>query len=320
MGNCVIKWETVPQLSGQVKVYASTSPDEIPETAPVATGNIETGTMTIISRDPTRRYYYLLVFADKYRVKVATRNVGIRGVQNFRDLGGYQSLIGKKHTRWGMLYRSGRVDSLSAGALAELHHIGIKTIVDLRTEEERARHAPFNDNSIRVVHIPLLADNAREIIHAIQDGKIDGDTLNRVIEQRNRDIIANYQAEFKQVFEVLLDRSNYPVVIHCTSGKGRTGIVSALVLSILGVDEDIVMDDYRLSNRYFNVTKASRYGYELPPDLQEAITTIYSARNAFLETARAEIEREYGSVGSYLKNGVGLTEEEIKQLRATLLE
>ena len=76
--------------------------------------------------------------------------------------------------------------------------------------------------------------------------------------------------------------SNYPVVIHCSSGKGRTGIASALILASLGVNSDIIMEDYRLSNDYFNIPSASRYAYNLPARSQEAITTVYSAREDFL--------------------------------------
>ena len=68
------------------------------------------------------------------------------------------------------------------------------------------------------------------------------------------------------------------------------GIVSALVLASLGVDEDIIMEDYRLSNDYFNIPAASRYAYQLPARSQEAITTLFSAREDFLNAAIEEME------------------------------
>ncbi|MDR0892816.1 MAG: tyrosine-protein phosphatase [Mediterranea sp.] len=320
VGNCIIKWETAPLLKGQVLIYASTSPDKIPEITPIATSDIAAGTLTIVSSDPTRRYYYQMVFNNKYRVKVATRNINIPGIQNLRDLGGYRSLINGKKTRWGMLYRSARIDSLSPGSVMELHNMGIKTIVDLRTPAEQERHPAFRDDRINIVRIPLLADNTRSLLKAIHEGKVKSDTINRIIERRNWDIIANYQGEVKQIFELLLDPNNYPIVIHCTSGKGRTGIITALVLASLGVGEDVIMQDYRLSNRYFNIAQSSRYGYQLPPDLQEAITTFYSARADFLETILNLVEKQYGSATGYLKNAIGLTDEEIKDLRTLLLE
>ena len=70
VGNAIIKWETAPILKGQVKVYASTSPDFIPEENPVATINIAKGKKTIVTNDPSQRYYYLMVFNNRYRVRV----------------------------------------------------------------------------------------------------------------------------------------------------------------------------------------------------------------------------------------------------------
>ena len=157
------------------------------------------------------------------------------------------------------------------------------------------------------------------IIHIIQEEKIKSDTIYRLVEQMNRELVINYQKEFKKLFTVLLDRTHYPVVIHCTSGKGRTGVVSALLLAALGVNEDVIMEDYRLSNDYFNIPKASQYAYKLSVNSQEAITTIYSAKEDFLNAAKEQIEAEYGSVQTYLKKGIGLSAEEIEQLRSILL-
>ena len=135
VGNCIIKWETAPILKGQVKIYASTAHDFIPEDNPVDIINISKGKKTIVTDDPSQRYYYLMVFNNKYRVKVAARNVNIPGIQNFRDLGGYKSSETGKVTRWGMLYRSAQIDSIPFCSRRELKNIGIRTIIDMRSEE-----------------------------------------------------------------------------------------------------------------------------------------------------------------------------------------
>ena len=133
VGNCIIKWETAPILKGQVKIYASTAHDFIPEDNPVDIINISKGKKTIVTDDPSQRYYYLMVFNNKYRVKVAARNVNIPGIQNFRDLGGYKSSETGKVTRWGMLYRSAQIDSIPFCSRRELKNIGIRTIIDMRS-------------------------------------------------------------------------------------------------------------------------------------------------------------------------------------------
>lgn len=318
VGNCIVKWETIPPIQGQVNVYASTDPDHIPEDIPVATANISAGHMTIVTIDPTRRYYYTMVFNDKYRMKVATRNINIPGIQNFRDLGGYKASRSKK-VRWGMLYRSAQIDSIAHSSFRELKNIGIKTIIDLRSDSELYNY-PRLQNGFNVIHIPITTGNMENILQAIQEGKIKTDTIYRMVEKMNRELVTNYQKEYKQIFDILQDKDNYPAILHCSSGKGRTGVVSALVLASLGVNSDIIMEDYRLSNDYFNIPKASKYAYKLPAYSQEAITTLFSAKEDFLNAAKEEIERRYGDVNTYLREGIGLNKGDINQLRGILLE
>ena len=320
VGNSIVKWETKPAIEGYVKVFASTDPDDIPEIRPVATANIADQWATVVTDDPAKRHYYTLLFNDKYRVRVATRNVNVPNVQNFRDLGGYPVYARHKQVRWGMLYRSAQIDLAQPATRDKLNNLGIRTLIDLRDTSEYSRTASDTlPGQPRVVHIPIHAGNLADILTGIDRESIQSDTVYRIVERINRHIVAVHASDFRRIFDILLDEDNYPAVIYCTTGKGRTGIAAALLLSALGVNDEDIMDDYRLSNRYFDIPAATSYAYELPTRSQEALTTVYSAREGFLDAAKDEIEHAYGSVDDYLRRAVGLEKEDLKQLRKILL-
>ena len=320
VGNSIVKWETQPAIEGYVKVFASTDPDDIPEIRPVATANIADQWATVVTDDPAKRHYYTLLFNDKYRVRVATRNVNVPNVQNFRDLGGYPVYARHKQVRWGMLYRSAQIDLAQPATRDKLNNLGIRTLIDLRDTSEYSRTASDTlPGQPRVVHIPIHAGNLADILTGIDRESIQSDTVYRIVERINRHIVAVHASDFRRIFDILLDEDNYPAVIYCTTGKGRTGIAAALLLSALGVNDEDIMDDYRLSNRYFDIPAATSYAYELPTRSQEALTTVYSAREGFLDAARDEIEHAYGSVDDYLRRAIGLEKEDLKQLRKILL-
>ena len=313
----IMKWETRPAIEGEVKVFASTDPDHIRENRPVATAPIANQWMTIANNQPSQRHYYTLLFNDRYRVRVASRTVNVPGVQNFRDLGGYPVYAQHKRIRWGMLYRSARMDLSQPATRDKLNHLGIRTVIDLRTPSESPLPAGTLPGQPRVVHIPIPVDCLTDILADIDQQRIQPDTIGRIVERINRHIVAANAPAFRQMFDILLDKENYPAVIQCSTGKGRTGIASALVLSALGVNDDDIMTDYRLSR--FNIPTAITYVYELAVRSQEALITLFSARENFLNAAKDEIERTYGSVDEYLTKAVGLQKDELKDLRKILL-
>jgi protein-tyrosine phosphatase len=119
---------------------------------------------------------------------------------------------------------------------------------------------------------------------------------------------------------VLLDRSNYPIVIQSNSGTGRVGVFLAMLMASLGVDDEAIAHDYTLSNKYYNIPLGAQHGYYLPSNSQEALTSIYTAKEDFLKAASDEIKDNYGSADGYLRQVVGLSDNDLKSLQDMLLE
>lgn len=318
VGNCVVKWETLPSIPGKVKVYASTNPNEINEETPIAMTDISSGFITIVTTDPMMRYYFLMDFNGKYRYRVAARNLNIAGIQNFRDLGGYKVHNDNKIVRWGMLYRSADIDNMDEGAVRALRNLNIRTIIDLRDKRE-IRDRSRIEKEFKVVHLPIREDEIDNFLQKVQHKEAICDTVSRLVEQSNRKMVIENMPVYRKLFNVLLNPRNYPAIIHCSSGEGRTGIVSALILSALDVNEDEIMEDYCLSNKYFKVTEYSKFAYDLPSEYQEAVTTVFSARQDFLDAAFDQIRENYGDIDTYLLKGIGLSKSKIHKLRSLLL-
>lgn len=322
VGDNIVKWETYPAMQGEVEVFASTDPDNIPEEQPKASAPIPQQYLSIAGNNPAHRYYYTLLFDGRYRVKTAARNVVIPGIENVRDMGGYPSYKHKKQVRWGMIYRSAGIGSLDQRACDELANLRLRTIIDLRTSSEARTMdtTALRRAGIRLERIPIPVNDTDSILDGVLRHDIDNDSLHRIVLQMNRYWATQCTRQYRQMFDLLLDRANYPLLICCASGKGRTGVASALLLSALGVDEGSITDDYALSNRYLDIPKLSAKAYELPTRSQIAITTLLSAREDFLNAAHDAIEQQYGSIEAYLNEALGLDRKSQKRLQDILLE
>lgn len=321
MGNSIMKWETTPTIDGHIKVYASTDPNHTSlEETPVAETTIGAQKVTIINKSPSIRFYYTIVFNDEYPITVATRNINMNGVQNFRDIGGY-AIDKNKGTIWGKLYRSAQIDSIQPDGLKVLKGLGIRTIIDLRSPEEEGYDERFNKLwGIKIVHIPFYSESMLNIIHRAHDGTIINDSIQHVVERINIELVSKHAKTLHKIFKTLLDKNNYPIVVECSDGKARTGIATAIILSALGANYDVIMQDYQLSNLYFDITKVSHQVYNMPESVQEAITTLFAAKEDYLDAAFNYITDEYGDMNHYLNKAVGLSPKEIKKLKTLLVK
>lgn len=239
------------------------------------------------------------------------RGVPFSNVFNFRDLGGYRTGDGRT-LRWRRLYRADDLSRLSEHDRVRFAELGIRTVVDLRRTEEvetDGRIPAFDGFTYHHVHL----------VHPYWPREEFLDTEHRVryLVQRYHELITNAAEGIGQTLRLIADPQAAPLVFHCIAGKDRTGVVAALTLSLLGVDDDDIADDFTLSElaerAYWDFRK--RNDPTVTGDRWTHITV--SPREgmlAFLDHLRAR----HGSVAGYAAS-VGVTDEHVASMRAHLL-
>lgn len=170
------------------------------------------------------------------------RRVGLTGARNFRDLGGYPTAHGSP-VRWATVYRSDALADLTDEDLVTLADIGVDTIFDLRRDEECERY-PGRLSCVRL-RLPSrrISDTDPAILQTAADGE-------QWLFEDYVGMLANAGPFFGRLFSELAEPGCGPTVFHCTAGKDRTGLTAALLLTALGVDRSVVLDDYELTNEF----------------------------------------------------------------------
>lgn len=251
------------------------------------------------------------------------RYVALEGGVNFRDLGGYTTQDGR-HVRRGLVYRTGTLNRLTAQDWQTVQALGLKLVCDLRSPEEVAA-APdqLPDAAIQYAHIPLQTENENWRLlqtvllrpQGIQD--ILRDSYLRIMIDENPQV-------FGEVLRRFADPAHLPAIVHCTAGKDRTGVASALLLAVLGVPEDTIIADYTLSNHDFRHFHAyAERALEPVKWMHVTADDLHPLLVADAETMRAvfaHIRARYGSVEAYLEQCAGVDAEVITALRTLFLE
>lgn len=264
-------------------------------------------------------------FAGPEATADSARVLALEGVRNFRDLGGYATLDGRR-VRWRRLFRSASLGSLTPRDHARLDGLGLRTVFDLRATDERAKE-PVRWSGGRG---PRLLDH---------DYVLDLSALSRVLPRPDADVAAargafaslyaglpsRFAAAYRALFAALL-RGEAPLVFNCSAGKDRTGVGAALLLTALGVPRDTIVADYLLSNEHYRpgpevaAAMSGRHGdwlLALRPEMLQVMLTVDAA---YLDAAFVAIERAHGSTDGYLESALGLDAEARAQLRRLYTE
>jgi protein-tyrosine phosphatase len=230
------------------------------------------------------------------------RLLAMENLFNMRDLGGYPGGLGR--VKWGLLYRAGDLCDASAGDRARLEACGIKTIVDFRSDFERQRAPDCLVRSVEYIFdLAIEAGNMMGIT-----GLERHITPEMLMEEMYRHIAGEAVEQYREFFRILSLPSSAPVLFHCTAGKDRTGFGAALILSALGTDRRIIMEDYLLSGEYLR--ERYRDFIEREPHLEPMM----SVRRSYLETAFAVIDRKFGGMEQYLAGTLGVNAALLREL------
>lgn len=318
IGNYVIKWETDPYTDGTMKLFVSDNPEVFSMSAPVGYVKINEGVTTYITNDNISRKYFLLSFNDKCFQTVGARSIVMDSVQNVRDMGGYFNSHNNKMTRWGKIFRSGELGCLSGWDSIRIDNLGIKTIIDLRSEDEIANN-PLKYTKANVINIPIQLRNMESIITRIRNGETKkGDGI-LFLQDTYLQFISEYGEQFGEAMKVFLDKKNYPILFNCSMGKDRAGFLAAMLLAAIDIPEETIKKDYMASNDYIKINKIADLARNLNQDSQETITVLLSANEGLMDLVFKQIRKEYGSTDKYLSKGLHLTEKDRLTLKDIIL-
>lgn len=311
-----IKWEVFPEIDGSVQIFASDSPDEFDINIPLTTARIS-DRMSLIPKLNDSRKYFMLSFDNKQQVYVTNRKINVTGVNNFRDIGGYSD-DNNRIVKWGKVYRSGNLTAISDNGEERLKDLRIKTVIDLRTDEERQRF-PDKIKGARVIDFPMRNPICSTMEQRLMEGKCMRNDAVLYMQDLFSAYTNQYDKELARLFNHLSKKENYPVLIHCSNGNDRTGFVTAMLMQALGLPEEEIYEDYLFSNNCINIRNEVQFGDQLPAEGQEALTILLSAQKDFLQYAFEKIRQENGSVDKYLQKKLNLSPRKREKIQRILL-
>jgi protein-tyrosine phosphatase len=240
------------------------------------------------------------------------RHLALQGASNFRDLGGYPTADGRT-TRWRQIFRSNHLGQLTAADIEIVRALGVRSAFDFRGVEERAAGVCVV-NEIAVHSLPIEPTVVAALRAELARGSLTAPVALELMRESYRNYVRHNTASFRNLFGHLLE-DRAPLVIHCTAGKDRTGFASALILHALGVADEVIAEDYLLTNQHYK--RDATAAIDLPEDVRNAIGNVEAS---YLAAAFEAVGTEYGDLETYLRDGLKLGTPEQTALKARYLQ
>ncbi len=242
------------------------------------------------------------------------------GIENVRDLGGLRRFDGRS-VKAGRLLRTGRLEKATDRDISRLRDMGLSAIVDFRDGHEVQREPDREVPGAAYHHLPALPDLSKHFKPA-DDPTYTAAEVHGDFQRIYRLLARSTEADeaYAGFFRVLLASEGKPVLWHCTQGKDRTGVATLLLLTALGFDEDVIFEDYLLTNEFTQGLLDAAVAADdpvFPADMAREVFVVFEEN---LRSYVNYIEIEYGSVPAYMELVLGLGPDEIETLEDYYLD
>ena len=254
--------------------------------------------------------------------------IELTGSRNLRDLGGYRTVDGRE-VKKGVLYRSDYLSKITKKDFEMLAALGLKTVYDLRGKEEQESNPERLPEivSVKVISLPVFYQGLDPWVTArriVIGGDVEEGEFHQLMIEAYRAYVLDFRPEWSMLLKGLAEPGTLPALIHCTYGKDRTGVAVAIILRSVGVPRETVMEDYLLSNKFWE-SKTEVYsclancasGLRTP---RSEVRALMEVRPEYLQASFTAIDEHYGSFDNYLDQGLGIDGQTLERLRVALLQ
>lgn len=280
---------------------------------------------------PGQRMYFFLKPDHGREREVSIRHIELEGTPNFRDIGGYETTDGR-FVKWGIIYRTGVLTYLTPRDFTDLGQLGVQVVCDFRTHQENeiAPEEWIPDSGAALIALPIGADDGKSGTAAFQQLAQDHATIDQLKEKMEEiysTFVFQFSPDYARVFGELKEQ-HLPLLYHCTAGKDRTGVFTALLLRVLGVPQQTILEDYTLTNQYLmspgNRVAAGQRATSQAGSMMKTLTpderkVLMAADPDYLNATFAAIDERYGSFDNYRRQALKVSDSDVTALRDRLL-
>lgn len=237
----------------------------------------------------------------------------LQGASNFRDVGGYLNTQGRR-VRRGQVFRSDHLAGLTDADLVRLKALGVSHSLDFRGVAEYTA-TPYAIPGVERVALTIEPTVIARMQALVAQGVVPTteETVD-LMRETYRDFVNHNAATFGRFLKHLLEKPT-PQVFHCTAGKDRTGFAAALLLSALEVDRATIERDYLLTNQlYKRDARVEGQGHA------HVMKVLWQVQPEFLNAAFEVVDAQHGGMRDYLHGAIGLSPQELAELKRVFLE